>query len=157
MEISFSPEEIEQIEKIKTLYPNTKAAVLPVLWLSQRKFGWISDDVKNLVSDLLELPVSHVHGVVSFYTMYFKKPMGKYHVQVCTNVSCMLNGGEKIYEYIKDRLKIDNLQATNDGIFSLEEVECMGACGGAPMIAINQDFYENTNIEKLDTLLDSLK
>lgn len=157
MDISFSHEEIEKIEKIKTMYPDTKAAVMPVLWLAQRKFGWISDDVKKLVADILDLPVSHIHGVVSFYTMYFKKPMGKYHVQVCTNVSCMLNGGENLYEHVKNKLKIDNLQTTKDGIFSIEEVECMGACGGAPMVAVNQDFYENTNIEKLDSLLDSLK
>jgi NADH:ubiquinone oxidoreductase subunit E len=85
--------------------------------------------------------------------MYFKKPMGKHHVQVCTNVSCMLRGGEALLDHVMQRLGIGNNEATPDGKFSIEEVECMGACGGAPMIAINETFYENATIEELDRLL----
>jgi NADH:ubiquinone oxidoreductase subunit E len=88
--------------------------------------------------------------------MYFKKPMGKYHIQVCTNVSCMLNEGEQIFEYISEKLGISHNECTPDGKFSLEAVECMGACGGAPMIAINEDFYENINIEQVDKLIEPL-
>jgi NADH-quinone oxidoreductase E subunit len=109
------------------------------------------------VGDLLNLPYSHVKGVVSFYTMYFDKPMGKYHVQVCTNVSCMLRGGENIYKHISEKLKIGHNERTDDGLFSLEEVECLGACGGAPMIAINEDYYENVDIETVDKIIEELK
>lgn len=128
-----------------------------VLWLAQKKFGWISKEVIEYVAKLLDLPPSHVDGVVSFYTMYFKKPMGKYHIQVCTNVSCMLRGGEEIYHHLCESLGIKNGEVTPDGLFSIEEVECMGACGGAPMIAINEDYYENLDIPLVDQLLEKLK
>lgn len=156
MEIKFSDEELQKIEQLKAKYPQVKALIMPVLWMAQKKFGWISDGVCEYVSELLKIPVSHTKGVVSFYTMFFKKPMGKYHIQVCTNVSCMLNEGEEIFNYISEKLNIKNNEVTPDGKFSLEEVECMGACGGAPMIAINEDYYENITIEKIDQLLSSL-
>ncbi|MGA2297487.1 MAG: NAD(P)H-dependent oxidoreductase subunit E [FCB group bacterium] len=157
MEIVFSVADLKQIENLKSRYPETKAAVMPVLWLAQKKFGWISDDVKKLVADTLKLPYSHVHGVVSFYTMYYKKPMGKYHIQVCTNVSCMINGGEDTLKFLNSELGITNNECTADGKFSLEEVECMGACGEAPMVAINQDFYESTDKSKILSILNSLE
>ncbi|MEN6510788.1 MAG: NADH-quinone oxidoreductase subunit NuoE [Chloroherpetonaceae bacterium] len=156
MEISFNPDELAQIDKVKSKYPSQQSAIMDVLWLAQKKWGWISPEIIEYIARLLDLPASSVEGVVSFYTMYFKHPMGKYHIQVCTNISCMLLGGENIYEYIKDKLGIDNHQTTNDGKFSLEEVECMGACGGAPMIAINEDYYYNMNKEKIDKLLAEL-
>ncbi len=156
MNIEFSQEELQKIEEIKKKYPEQKAAIMPVLWMAQKKFGWISDEVMQYVANLLNLPLSHVKGVVSFYTMYFKKPMGKYHIQVCTNVSCMLLGGEEIFMHLSDKLGIKNLEVTKDGLFSLEEVECMGACGGAPMIAINEDYYENVDISKVDEIIDKL-
>lgn len=157
MEITFNAEELKKVEEIKSHYPETKAALMPVLWLAQKKFGWISEEVMHYIADLLELPFAHVSGVASFYTMYFKKPMGKYHIQVCTNVSCMLREGEEIFSYISSKLGIGNMEVTPDGNFSLEVVECMGACGGAPMIAINEDYYENVDIETIDKLIDSLK
>jgi NADH-quinone oxidoreductase E subunit len=156
MDIRFDNEELKKIDEIKSRYPESKSAVMPVLWMAQEKFGWISDEVEKYVADLLELPVAQVHGVVSFYTMYYKKPMGKYHIQVCTNVSCSILEGDKIYEHLSHRLGIGNNECTPDMKFSLEEVECMGACGYAPMIAINQDYYENLDIEKVDNLIDAL-
>ncbi|MEN6294791.1 MAG: NADH-quinone oxidoreductase subunit NuoE [Chloroherpetonaceae bacterium] len=156
MEISFNPDELAQIDKVKSKYPSQQSAIMDVLWLAQKKWGWISPEIIEYIARLLDLPASSVEGVVSFYTMYFKQPMGKYHIQVCTNISCMLLGGENIYEYIKDKLGIDNHQTTNDGKFSLEEVECMGACGESPMIAINEDYYYNMNKEKIDKLLAEL-
>jgi len=156
MKIEFSQEELQKIEEIKRRYPEQKAAIMPVMWMAQKKFGWISDEVKQYIAELLDLSFAHVHGVASFYTMYFKKPMGKYHIQVCTNVSCMLLGGEEIYLHVCEKLGLKNLERTTDGKFSIEEVECMGACGGAPMIAINEDYYENMDIQKVDKLLDSL-
>ena len=155
--ISFSDEELKRIENIKSHYPEQKAAIMPVMWMAQKKWGWISKDVMMYIGELLSLPYSHVEGVASFYTMYFKKPMGKYHIQVCTNVSCMLREGEAIYKYMSGKLGIGHMERTDDGIFSLEEVECMGACGGAPMIAVNEDFYENIKIEQIDEFLASLK
>lgn len=157
MEIKFNDEEIAKVENLKKKYPNQQAALMGVLWLAQNKFGWISKDVMSYVSELLDVPLSTVEGVVSFYTMYHKKQPGKYHVQVCTNVSCMLRGGQEIYEHISKKLNLNNNETSSDGKFSLEEVECMGACGGAPMIAINEDFYENLTIDKVDEILDSLK
>lgn len=154
--IEFTTEELAKIDRLKSLYPDTKSAIMPLLWMSQKKWGWLSPNVMKLVAETLNLPYSHVFGVASFYTMYFKKPMGRYHVQVCTNVSCMLRGGEKLYDHVSQRYGISHNQRTPDGKFSLEEVECMGACGGAPMVAINEDYHENITIEDLDRLLDSL-
>lgn len=157
LNIQFDENELAQIEVIKAKYPEQKAAIMPVLWMAQKKWGWLSKDVMRYVGDLLNLPYSHVEGVATFYSMYFKKPMGKNHVQVCTNVSCMLRGGQDIYKHVKDRLGINHNERTEDGNFSLEEVECMGACGGAPMIAINEDFFENVDIEQVDKLLNDLR
>lgn len=157
MEIEFNQEELERVEKIKSKYPDTKSAVMPLLWMAQKKWGWLSDDIMNYVAGLLSLSSAHVKGVASFYTMYFKKPMGKYHLQVCTNVSCMLLKGDEIYHHISEKLHLGHMEKTEDGQFSLEEVECMGACGGAPMMAVNEDFYENLTMEQVDKLLDDLK
>lgn len=157
MELKFSDEELKQVDEIKSHYPEIKAAVMPVLWMSQKKWGWISDDVKQYVANLLDLSYSHVHGVASFYTMYFKKPMGKFHIQVCTNVSCMLGEGDEIFRHVSKKLGIGHMERTEDGQFSLEEVECLGACGGAPMIAINEDYYENIDIGQVDKLIENLK
>jgi NADH-quinone oxidoreductase E subunit len=152
----FSSEELEKVARLKSLYPDPKSAIMPVLWMAQKKWEWLSPNVMKYVAEVMDLPYAHVFGVASFYTMYFKKPMGRYHVQVCTNVSCMLRGGETIYRHVSDRYGIGHNQRTADGTFSLEEVECMGACGGAPMVAINEDYYENITIEQLDRMLDGL-
>ena len=157
MDIKFSFEELQKIEEIKARYPDEKAVLMPVFWLAQKKFGWLSVEVQQYIAELLELPYSHVQGVATFYTMYFKKPMGKYHVQVCTNVSCMLRKGDEIYRHLSAELGIGHNETTADGMFSLEEVECMGACSGAPMIAINEDFFENIDINKVDEIINSLK
>ncbi len=154
--LSFTPEERAEIERLKSLYPQPKAALMPVLWLAQKKWGWLSEDVMRVVADVMELPYAHVLGVARFYTMYFKKPMGKYHIQVCTNVSCMLRGGDKLYERLCQKLGISHGEHTPDGRYSIEEVECMGACGGAPMIAINEDFYENVTVEDVERILETL-
>ena len=157
MEIVFNAEELEKIETIKAKYPETKAALMPTLWMAQKKWGWLSPDVMRYVGDLLGLTYAHVEGVATFYTMYFKKPMGKFHLQVCTNVSCMLRKGDELYQHVSEKLKIGHMERTEDGVFSLEEVECMGACGDSPMVAVNEDFYENMSIIKVDELIFSLK
>ncbi len=157
MEFKFSEENLKKIEDILKKYPVKKPAVMPVLYLAQEQNGYISQEVMNEVAGILEITAEDVLGVVTFYTMFHQKPVGKYHLQVCTNVSCMLRGGYKIYDHIKDKLKIDNGGVTEDNIFSLEEAECMGSCGTAPMIAVNEDFYENLSPEQVDRILESLK
>lgn len=157
MEIKFNQEELKEIEIIKSKYPKIESTIMPILWLSQNKFGYISDEVIIYLSDLLNISASKIEGVTSFYTMFHRKPVGKYHIQVCTNISCMLKNGIKLFNYISDKYNIKNMETTLDGLFSLEEVECMGACGGAPMIAINEDYYENIDIDNLNVLLAKLK
>jgi NADH-quinone oxidoreductase E subunit len=156
MEFKFTNENLAQLDKEIKKYPYKKAAVMAALWLAQEQNGWISGEVMREVASVLEITPEEVLGVVSFYTMYHKKPMGKYHIQVCTNVSCMLRGGYEIFDHVKEKLGIDNLQVTNGGLFSIEEVECMGSCGTAPMIAVNEDYYENTNPDAVEKILQSL-
>lgn len=157
MEFKFTEDNKVKIENIVKKYPEKKAAVMPVLYIAQEQNGWISIDVMKEIAKVLSMPEEEVLGVVTFYTMYHKKPAGKYHIQVCTNVSCMLRGGYEIFEAVKEKLKISNGERTEDGLFSLEEVECMGACGGAPMIAVNEDYYENLTKETALELLNKLK
>lgn len=157
MDLQFNNEELKKIDEIKSRYPEVKSALMPVLWIAQEKFGWISEDVKKYIAELLDLSIAQVNGVVSFYSMFFKKPMGRYHIQVCTNISCSILNADNLLEHISQKLGILNNECTADRKFSLEEVECMGACGYAPMIAINQDYYENIDINKVDEILDSME
>lgn len=156
-EFKFNEEELKEVQKYISKYPDKRAAVIPVLWMAQRKFRHVSKPMMEYIAELLDQTYSHIYGVVTFYTMFSQKPRGKYHLQVCTNVSCMLHQGDKIYKMVSEKLDIRNNEATSDGHFSLEEVECMGACSGAPMMAINEDFHENLDINKIDELIDSLK
>ena len=157
MEFKYSEENQKKIEEILKKYPVKKPAVMPLLWLAQEQNGWISGEVMSEVADILEMTKEEVLGIVTFYTMYFQKPMGKNHIQVCTNVSCMLRGGYEIFDKVKEKLGINNMEVTGDKQFSLEEVECMGSCGTAPMIAVNEDYFENLTVEKVDSILESLK
>ena len=157
MEFKFIQENQEKIKDILKRYPTKKAAVMPVLYLGQEQNGWISKEVMTEVAFILEITEEEVLGVVTFYTMFFEKPMGKNHLQVCTNVSCMLKGGYEIYQQVKEKLGIDNMEVTDDKNFSLEEVECMGSCGTAPMMAVNEDYYENLTAEKVNEIIESLK
>lgn len=157
MEFKFTPENIERINKEISKYPLKKPAVMATLYIAQEQNGYISNEVIKEVATLLEMTSEEVLGVVTFYTMYYQKPMGKNHIQVCTNVSCMLRGGYEIWNQVKEKLGIDNMNVTDDQKFSLEEVECMGSCGTAPMLAVNEDYYENLTKEKVEELINSLK
>lgn len=153
----FDEKELKQVEEIKSRYPQPKAALLPVLWMLQEKLGWISTDSMKYAGDLLNVPYEHVLGVVTFYTMFNKKPRGKYHLQICTNVSCMLRGGYDLYNYASEKLGIKNNETTSDGMFTIEEVECLGSCATAPMLQLNnRDFYENLSVDKLQNLIEEL-
>jgi NADH-quinone oxidoreductase E subunit len=157
MGFKFTEENKKKIEDVIKKYPHQNAAVMPVLYFAQEQDGWISQDVIKEVASILSMTAGEVLGIVTFYSMYHTKPAGRYHLQVCTNVSCMLRGAVDIFKHVKDKLNIENGGVTDDGLFSLEEVECMGSCGTAPMIAINEDFFENLNIQKVDEILESLK
>jgi NADH-quinone oxidoreductase E subunit len=158
MENLFNEEELKEVNNYISRYPQKMAAIMPVMWMIQDKHGWVSEDSMRYIGDLLELPYEHVLGVATFYTMYFKKPVGKFHLQVCTNVSCMLCGGYEVFNHICKRLGIKNKEVTADGIYSIEEVECLGSCATAPMLQINnKEFHENLTIEDLDKLLEDLK
>lgn len=153
----FDESELKTVKDHISKYPEPMAAVMPLLWMIQDKYGWISTDAMKYVGNLLNIPADHVLGVATFYTMYFKKPMGKYHLQICTNVSCMLCGGYEIFNHVSGKLGIKNKEITTDGVFSIEEVECLGSCATAPMLQINnKEYYENLTIQSVDKLLDSL-
>jgi NADH-quinone oxidoreductase E subunit len=156
MEFKFTQENLERIEQETKKYPVRKPAVMAALYIAQEQNGYISYEVMKEVAKVLGITEEEVLGVVTFYTMYHQKPMGKYHIQVCTNVSCMLRGGYEIWNQIKEKLGLDHMVVSADRKFSLEEVECMGSCGTAPMIAINEDYYENLSKEKVEELLNDL-
>ena len=143
MAVQFSSGALEEVQRILAKYPVKRAAIMPVLWLAQKEFGHLSAEVQQQVADLLGFPLAWVSGLASFYTMYYKKPIGKYHLQVCTNVSCMLRGSDEIMQVIEERLKVGLGQTTADGKFSLDEVECLASCGTAPMMQVNDDYHES--------------
>jgi NADH-quinone oxidoreductase subunit E/NADH dehydrogenase (ubiquinone) flavoprotein 2 len=157
MSFNFTEENLERIKQEFKKYPEKKPVVMKALYIAQEQNGYISNEVIKEVANLLEMPSEEVLGVVTFYTMYHQKPIGKFHIQVCTNVSCMLRGGYEIWDKVKEKLGIENMEVTEDSIFSLEEVECMGSCGTAPMVAVNEDYYENLSKEKVEEILESLK
>jgi len=155
--VAFPDEAKKRFEYILTRYPNKEAALLPTLHLAQEVWGWISPETVMYVSELLDLSPANVFGVVSFYNMYNQKPVGKYHLQVCTNLSCMVTNAYDIYDNLCDRLKITPGQTTADGLYTVTEVECLGSCGTAPVVQINNDYHENMNVEKMNELLGKLK
>ncbi|MBI3577925.1 MAG: NAD(P)H-dependent oxidoreductase subunit E, partial [Ignavibacteriales bacterium] len=120
-------------------------------------FGHISNDTMKYVAQLLNVTYGHILGVVTFYTMFHSKPTGKHHIEVCTNVSCMLRGSEKIVKHLEERLGVEMGQTTQDMQWTISEVECMGSCGTAPMVAIGEEYYENLTTEKVDKILAELK
>jgi NADH-quinone oxidoreductase E subunit len=150
-------ENLKKVEEIRKRYPASQAALLPVLWIAQEQEGWISEEMMRYVGKLLDLPFGHVLGVVTFYSMYNSKKLGKYHIEVCTNVSCMLRGSDKILETIEHRCGVKPGQTSADGKWTVSEVECMGACGGAPMLSIGEEYYEDLTPEKTEKILSSLK
>jgi NADH-quinone oxidoreductase subunit E len=152
-----SKENIKKVEELRKRFPNSKALTIPVLWMVQEEHGWISDQAVEEIAKLLELPVNHVYGVVSFYTMFNRKPVGKYHIQMCTNVSCQLLGAERLSEYVCRKLDVRVGETTQDKKFTVTEVECLGSCGTAPMMQVNDDYYENLTEEKIDELLRRLQ
>lgn len=138
-------------------YPETKSAVMPALYIAQEEFGHISKEAVYWVADRLSLPPAHVFQVATFYTMYYKKPVGKYHFQVCRTLSCAIRGAGKITECLHSRFGVKAHDVTKDGQWSYEEVECLGSCGTAPLVQVNDVFFENLTPEKLNALIDRME
>ncbi len=158
MTYEFTKEDLKEIEKIKAKYPEVMPATLPVLWVAQRRFGHVEPEVQRLVAHTLDLPEAHVHGVASFYTQYYKEKKGEHVLDVCTCLTCQLCGGYDMLHYLEDKLGIKAGETTEDGMFSLQEVECLGACGYAPMLQVTNDKHVNhLTREKIDKLIDTLK
>jgi len=147
----------KKVDGLVGRYPHTKAAMLPVLWEVQGHEGWVSPEAEVWVAERLGVTPAHIHGCVTFYTMFKQRPMGKYHIQVCTTLSCMLRGSDELVEHLKKKLGIGEGEVTADGRFSLVRVECLGSCGTAPMFQLNDDYHEDLTLEKVDELLDNLK
>src|ERR1700691_4037875 len=138
-------------EKFTTLlgrYPVKRSALIPMMMYAQDHCGSLSDELLADIAQRLDLNMTQVTETLAYYSMLRRKPAGRCHVQVCTNISCMLRGGQELYEHVQQKLGIGNKQVTRDGVFSLEEVECMGACTEAPAIQLNYDFHENLTPQK---------
>lgn len=157
-ELVFTDEEKELIERFRKQYPTPEGAVMKVLWLAQEKFGFLPPEVIHLVADELGIPFSLVYGVSTFYTQYYKEKKGTYVLDVCTCFSCQMCGGYDVLHYLEEKLGIHEGETTDDGLFTIQGVECLGACGTAPMLQVtNGPYVHNLTKEKLDALIEELK
>ena len=155
--MKFSDEFEARFSEMLTHYPIKRSVLVPTLLYMQDEIGYLSEEAIEEIAHRLDLPVLEVRNVISYYSMLTTKPRGKYNVQVCTNVSCMARGAEKILDHCKERLGIGHKGTTPDGMFSLEEVECIGACSWAPAAQVNYDFHENLTPEKLEEVIEQYK
>src|SRR5919106_497752 len=154
--IEFSPEQLAEVRRLQSLYPDKRGALLPVLHMAQERFGYISLETEAYVAGLFEMSPAHVHEVVTFYTLYFQKPKGRHVVAVCHNLSCHLAGAPKILAHLKRVLGIDVGETTDDGRVTLQSVECLCACEAAPMMQVDDRYELNLTPEKIDRILENL-
>ena len=146
-----------RFDQVIARYPLKRSAIVPLLMFGQDQIGYVSDELIEEIARRVEVQPIEVVEDIGYYSMLHRKPIGKYNFQVCTNISCLLRGGEEILEHCKQRLGIGHKQTTADTMFTLEEVECLGACCGAPAMQVNYDFYENLTPEKIDALVEKLR
>lgn len=146
-----------QIQDLIGKYPQKRSALIPSLHLVQKEVGYLSHETVCEIAGIFDLSPNEVYEVVSFYTMFYKQPMGKYVIQVCTNISCLLCNAEEILNHLTGRLGIKLGETTPDKKYTLLEVECLGSCGTSPVVQINEDYYEDLTPEKLNRILDSLE
>lgn len=154
---AFSEEGMRKLKGLMKDYPSTDALLLPALYIAQDEFGYLDDAALQYVADLLKAPRSKVYGVATYYTMYKTKPTGRHLIQVCTNLSCSLLGADHILSYLENKLNIKVGETTPDNRFTLITVECLGSCGTAPMMQVNDAYYENLTEEGIDRILEGLK
>ncbi|HEV8129409.1 MAG TPA: NADH-quinone oxidoreductase subunit NuoE [Candidatus Eisenbacteria bacterium] len=152
-----SSEARKDIEKLKSVYETNQSALIPALHRAQADQGWLSAETQSEVAKLLDLSLQTVAGVVSFYTMFHQKPVGKYLLQVCRNLSCTMLGGQELRKKLEERLGISEGETTPDGRFTLIEVECLGSCGTAPVLMVNDRYVENVKAADVDRLLSELR
>jgi NADH-quinone oxidoreductase E subunit len=145
------------IEALKKTYETNQSALIPALHRAQADQGWLSEETQREVSEILELSEQAVAGVVSFYTMFYRKPVGRYVLQICRNIPCTMLGGQSLRKRLEERLNIAEGETTPDGKFTLFEVECLGSCGTAPVIMVNDRYHESVTAEDVDRLLSDLK
>jgi NADH-quinone oxidoreductase subunit E len=155
--MKFSEEFETRFTEMLTHYPTKRSVLVPSLLYAQDEVGHLSDEVIAEMAQRLDLTELEVRNVISYYSMLTTKPRGKYNVQVCTNIACILRGADELYHHCRRKLGIGHKQTTPDGLFSLEEVECIGACSWAPAMQVNYDFHENLTPEKVDEILDGYK
>jgi NADH-quinone oxidoreductase subunit E len=153
----FSPATATRFDKLATIYPMVRSALVPMLLYAQDDLGYVSDEAVAEIAVRLDLLELDVRNVLSYYSMLRTKPAGKFNVQVCTNISCMLRGGFELLEHCKHELGIGHKGVTADGLFSLEEVECIGACCWAPAVQVNYDFHDNLTPQKMDAVLEDYR
>ena len=154
--IAFTPAQLEEVRRLQALYPNKRAALLPVLDLAQRSFGYISPEVEECVAGLFDLSPAHVHEVVTFYTLFFTRPVGRHILSVCRTLSCHLLGAPDVMAYLKERLGIEVGETTKDGKVTLLAVECLCACEMAPMMQVDDRYEGHLTRERIDRILDGL-
>jgi len=152
-----SEENIKAMQKAAAQYPHVKSAILPCLTLAYRQEGYLYDELYREIAEIIGVSLNEVASAASFYTMFPKHKVGKYLIQVFINISCGLLGAESLMEYLLKKLEINLGEITEDGLFTVVEVECLGSCSSAPMMQINQDYYENLTKEKVDQILEDLR
>lgn len=157
MSFKLSEEFRAKAEKICAKYPRRDAALIPLLQEMQKEAGYIAEEGIDALALFLQLPYSRVKAVVTFYTMFDREPAGKYHLQVCRNISCHMAGAEGLLGRLRAALGIAEGETTKDGLFTLSTVECLGACGSAPVMQVNDKYFESLTAEKLDALLDDMR
>ena len=157
--MTFSPALEQRFEKLLNSYPpgRTRSAVVPMLLYAQDELGYVSQELVEEVAHRCAVTPLQVDEVIGYYSMLHRKPLGKYHVQVCTNICCQVLGAEELYRHARRALALGNKEVTADGLISLEEVECMGACSWAPAIQINYDFHHRVTPERFDRLMEALR
>ncbi len=147
----------QKIDVLLTKYPTKKAALLPALWVAQAdNQGWVSRQAMKDIAEYLDLPAADVEGVATFYTMYNKAPVGKYHVEVCHNIVCMAVGADALIDHLGEKLGIDKGETTPDKKFTLNGAECLGACANAPCMMVGDTYYEDLDFAKADAIIDDL-
>ena len=157
-EMTLSDSAIAQIEKELEKYPEDRkeSAVMAALRIVQDEFRWLSKEIMQEIADLLEMPAIHVYEVATFYSMYEHKDVGRHKICVCTNISCLLRGSRAVLDHLKEKTGVGPGETTADGRITIKEVECLGACGGAPMMQVDKDYFENLTTESIDKILEGL-
>ncbi|MDP3478851.1 MAG: NAD(P)H-dependent oxidoreductase subunit E [Desulfoprunum sp.] len=153
----YDQERDAEFERLVKRYPTRESMILPALWLTQEQEGWIPAEAIAYIADRIGTFASQVYEAATFYTMYYLHPMGRNHICICRTLSCYLRGKQEIVDFLRDEIGIKPGEVSNDGKFSLEEVECLGHCGTAPVVQVNGEFHEDMDVEKLKSLLTGLK